>query len=225
MPVLAEIHARYPDINLELVADNRVLSLTKREADIAIRIGVRAEPQLVVRKVAMMSFGVYASSSYLAARGRPHRPGSDGHVFVNEASWGHDFIADEPMCGPPDTAWIGYRGAGTRTSFRSQSTLACLEAAATGMGIALLPCYLGETDPRLERIGEATAPAPIVLLLHRDLQHASRIRACCDMLVLGIQAQADLLAGKPSHPVTPKGRDVVASAPARRPKARSRAKR
>jgi DNA-binding transcriptional LysR family regulator len=60
VPVFTQIHARYPDIDLELVADNRVLSLTKREADIAIRIGLRAEPQLIVRKVATMSFGVYA---------------------------------------------------------------------------------------------------------------------------------------------------------------------
>jgi DNA-binding transcriptional LysR family regulator len=205
MPALAQLHARYPNIDLELVADNRALSLTKREADIAVRIGLRAEPQLVVRKVATVAFGVYASPLYLAARGRPKPPDFDGHTF----------IADEPMAGPADGAWLAYRGASTRTIFRSQSTLACLEAAAIGMGIALLPCYLGDTEPRLERIGEATPPAPVLLLLHPDLQHASRIRACCDALVASIQSQANLLLGQRAR--APASDAAIADLSGRRP--------
>ena len=186
IPLLARLHDRYPDIDIELVADNRTLSLTKREADIAVRIGLRAEPQLIVRKIASMSFGVYGSSSYFTARGYPKPPNFEGH----------DFIADEPMVGSSDPTWLAYRSRTTRTVFRSQSTLACLEATVAGIGIALLPCYLADAQPNLVRIGQATPPSPVVLLLHRDLRHAVRIKACCDVLVAGIRAQADLLAGR-----------------------------
>jgi DNA-binding transcriptional LysR family regulator len=184
VPILAKLHALYPDIDLELVADNR--SLTKREADIAVRMAQPTEAQLIVRKVSDFRGAAYASPAYLAARGHPQPPDLDGH----------DFIADEPMNGPPADYWLTYRGGKGRTVFRSQSTLACMAAAIAGIGVLLLPCYLGDDEPALVRVSEPMPMRPVSLIVHRDLQHASRIRVCCDMLVEGIRAQADRLAGR-----------------------------
>jgi DNA-binding transcriptional LysR family regulator len=186
VPILAKLHALYPDIDLELVADNRSLSLTKREADIAVRMAQPTEAQLIVRKVSDFRGAAYASPTYLAARGHPQPPDLDGH----------DFIADEPMNGPPADYWLTYRGGKGRTVFRSQSTLACMAAAMAGIGILLLPCYLGDEEPGLVRVSEPMPMRPVSLIVHRDLQHASRVRVCCDMLVDGIRAQADRLAGR-----------------------------
>ena len=65
------------------------------------------------------------------------------------------------------------------------------------MGIALLPCYLGDVEPDLVRLGgpELGAQLEVWLVLHKDLRHSARIRACADFLVAAHAVQSRLLAG------------------------------
>src|SRR5207244_685572 len=65
-PLLARLHAEQPDVLVEVVAENATLSLTKREADLAMRTGRPRQPLLVMRRLAPLNNGLYAARDYLA---------------------------------------------------------------------------------------------------------------------------------------------------------------
>src|SRR5262245_62371313 len=61
---LRAFHERYPAIDLEVIGGSRVVSLAKREADVALRYGAPKDSELVARRVSTITFGLYASSAY-----------------------------------------------------------------------------------------------------------------------------------------------------------------
>ena len=71
-----------------------------------------------------------------------------------------------------------------RIVYRADSVLAINAAARAGMGVAALPCYLGDADPDLRRIGEPCdeLAVPLWLLTHPDLRRVARVRAVLDFL-------------------------------------------
>ena len=189
MPILGRFRERYPDIDLELLADNRNLNLTKREADLAVRTGRPKEPQVVSRRVTDFAAAPYASQAYLAQRGVPRA----GHFK------GHDIVGfDEGLGRIEEAQWLTKHARHGRVVFRSASTPVQLAATLAGMGIAVLPCYLGDRESTLVRLGtEGDRILKAVWIgMHKDLQHATRIRACVDFLATEIRAQASLLAGR-----------------------------
>src|SRR5882724_10881688 len=98
MPIFAAFRQLYPGIAIELVVDTRSLSLSKREADIALRMARPTQHDLVARKVGEMAAGIYASPLYLERRGAPD--------FASGAP-GHDVITVEAdLAGLPDTEWF-----------------------------------------------------------------------------------------------------------------------
>jgi DNA-binding transcriptional LysR family regulator len=184
-PILAEFLALHPAIDLELDADNRMFSLTKREADMAIRFARPPDRHLVASKLAGFGNAVYCAPSYVDKRGRPRPPFE-----------GHDFIAEYPEA-TPEARWVAQHAAKGRVVFKSSSTHVHLVMTLAGLGIALLPCYLGDREPGLVRL---CPPLPAVqravwLVMHRDLQYAPRIRACADFLAERIRARNDWLTG------------------------------
>jgi DNA-binding transcriptional LysR family regulator len=188
-PLLVRFHERYPDIDLELDADNRLRSLSKREADMAVRIGGTLENGLAVRKVGEFAYALYAARDYLARRGRPR-----------EGDWsGHDFIGfSDSMMRTAESHWIEERAAKGRVVLRSVNTLAQVASAVAGIGVAMLPCYAGDAEAELVRlVGPAKCVShPIWLVMHQDMRHAARLRVCSDFLADGIRAQSRRLLGR-----------------------------
>ncbi|MFY0537427.1 LysR substrate-binding domain-containing protein [Nannocystis pusilla] len=70
-PLLGPFVAEHPGLELELVADARHLSLSRREADIAVRPSRFEQAEVIQRQVGVVAFGLYASDGYLARRGMP----------------------------------------------------------------------------------------------------------------------------------------------------------
>jgi DNA-binding transcriptional LysR family regulator len=189
-PLLVTFHEKYPDIDVELDADNRMRSLARREADVAIRIGNKTgEAGLVVRKLGAFYQGVYASRAYLARRGKPR-----------DGAWaGHELIGfGEGMMRSPESQWIEERAReGARVVLRTSNTLAQLTAALGGMGIAVLPCYAGDEEPDLVRVValNKSVAETVCIVVHEDTRHAAPIRACADYLAEALKAQAPRLRG------------------------------
>lgn len=181
---LARFRAAHPGIDLELVIDNRMLSLTKREADVAVR-PTREPPESYVGRIA----GPVATAAYMAA------PAADGARDLAALPW----IAWDEGGGPPDTArWLAQQAPASAIAYRSNSLLNQADACRAGLGAALLPCLLGDPDAELRRL---TDPLPdldvdLWLLTHRDLRRTARIRALLDFLFFEIKAQRPLLAGE-----------------------------
>jgi DNA-binding transcriptional LysR family regulator len=196
-PILAEFHAAYPAVRIELDPDNRLMDLARREADLSVRFARPAERHLVARKLVDFANAAYCAPSYIARRGRPTPPFD-----------GHDFVVDTHE-GLPEGRWALARAARGRVVARTPSTHVQATLAAAGMGIALLPCYFGDEDPGLVRLAppDTSVQRTVWLVMHKDLQHATRIRACADFLADRIRAQRDRImgvgAGKRGHGARP----------------------
>jgi DNA-binding transcriptional LysR family regulator len=190
-PIMVAFHAAVPEVDIELIVDNRALSLSKREADLALRVGDKrtSDGTLVVRKVTQFGYGVYASKAYLSARGRPK-----GLEFS-----GHDLVALESEASTAEKLWLARYSRGMRPLFRANSTPVLVKATLGGLGLGLLPCYLGDAEPELERlVGPEEIPMLFVwTLVHRDLARSPRVRVVMDFVVKELAARSDVLTGVP----------------------------
>jgi DNA-binding transcriptional LysR family regulator len=165
---LAGFHERYPAIDLEVIGGSRVVSLARREADIAVRYGSPKDSELVARRVARIAFGLYAAPGY---RARIEAGGTPAFIGFDEDS---DFVAE--------AAWLTRRFADRRFSFRSSSQTTQAAAARAGYGVALLPRYVAATDPGLVQVfpQEELPERDVWLVIRRDLRKVPRMRAVAD---------------------------------------------
>jgi DNA-binding transcriptional LysR family regulator len=187
--LLVELHARYPDIEIDLDTSSRVRSLTRREADIAVRVGGIAERGVAARKVGVFASAAYASKAYVEAHGRPRGDDWSGHDFVG-------FAQDYNFA---ESRWLEARASKGRVVFRAYATLAQLNATLAGIGIGMLPCYVGDAEADLVRLVPPSqfVRHTIYLIVHEDLRQAARIRACADFLAEGLRRHDKRLRGEP----------------------------
>jgi DNA-binding transcriptional LysR family regulator len=185
-PHLPRLAARHPAITLDLWCTNKVVSLARREADVALRLARPREPDVISKQLAAIELALYASPEYLAARGAPARPEESlaGHAVIGFAS------------APPfrlENAWFDPRAEGASVVLRSDSVSSIYAATCAGLGIALLPRAVADHDPGLVRIPTETSPEPRVVwqTVHRDLRGSARVRAVTDFLgeILGVTLQ------------------------------------
>jgi DNA-binding transcriptional LysR family regulator len=188
-PLLARFQQRYPDIDLELVADNRPLSISRREADLALRLVRPTQPSLVVRRVAEVGTALFASRAYLDSHPPVRPPDLEGHALIGY---------DEPFVPELEQRWLQQQARGARVRLRTARVQAQLEAAHAGLGLALLPCYLARARGGLVQV---LPPSRVVrrslwLVVHEDLRHLARVRALSDFLVRQLAAAKAALAGR-----------------------------
>jgi DNA-binding transcriptional LysR family regulator len=179
---LRAFHDRYPAIDLEVFGGSRIVSLAKREADIALRYGSSKDSELVARRVATITFGFYASPAYRDKLRAGHTPDFIGFDEKN------DFVAE--------AKWMARQFGDRRFSFRSNSQTTQAAAARAGYGVALLPRYIVAThEPDLVEVslGGRLPERDVWLLVRRDLAKAPRVRAVANYLVEVFQRDRRLL--------------------------------
>lgn len=168
-PRLAELRRMHPGLHVRLIGEKRSASLSRREADLAVRLSRPAEKQLVVRKIGTLAFMLYAAPGYLAA----HEPGS------------FEFIAyDESLDDVPQQHWLK-TAAGTRAIVLRTNDIDSQRAAArAGVGVAALPRYLGDADAGLTPVDARMKPLTrdIWLVVHGDLRRAPPVRGVMTFL-------------------------------------------
>ena len=181
---IAGLRRAYPEISIELSASNQMLSLTRREADLAIRLARPEQPGLVAKKIGTIGYGLYASRAYLKTH-----PGTD----LEE----HDVLGyDEELDAIPEAKWLAARR--HRPFVLRSNSLATLEtAAASGAGVTVLPCYVASTRKELVRM---LGPEPVVtrdlwLVIHAELADQARVRAVADYVTKEVHRERALLAG------------------------------
>jgi DNA-binding transcriptional LysR family regulator len=187
MPMLASFHSAHPEIALELAASNAIFNLSRRDADVAVRPAVEPPELLVGRRVATIAFALFASTDYL--KRRPVRLPLEQHDWA---------APDDTLAHLNVAQWINATIPPERIVLRTGSLVTLQAAVRAGMGMAPLPCYLGDTDATLRRIGPAMAEfdAGLWLLTHPDLRRVARIRAFMDFMAPALAAYAPLFAGK-----------------------------
>lgn len=184
LPVVAGLRATHPGLIVEVVTDNGFFTLTRRDADIALRPAGAAPDGLIARRLGTVATAVYASAHYLEASS------SDPLAL--------DWLApDDSLSHLGSARWIADRVAPERVVHRANSLLALAAAARAGIGLAPLPCVVADPDPDLVRVMPPLAEmaTSLWLLTHPDLRRTARVRVVLDALADHLKTKRALLAG------------------------------
>ena len=171
-PKLHEFRTQYPAIEIELIASYDFLDIYRGEADIAVRADNNPPHGLVGKRLFPYFQAVYASHNYLAQHNLKDEP--ERACWIG---WNKDDELDAPW-----REGTGFEQVPVWGTFPDLSVQ--LEAARAGLGIAMLPCIVGDTCPELIR---ASDHPPIVsrdmwLLTHRDLRATKRVSVVMDFI-------------------------------------------
>ena len=169
-PHLASFHRQHPHIVVDVVMTNNILDLGRRDADIAIRPTALVKAPMVGRKVAELYFGIYASPSYLASC-------EISNLF--EHKW---LGFDDSLKPTAPGTWLEANVPGKNVCLRADSFVTLKVAAECGMGLALLPHYLGNSSELLQRLPASTTEltSGIWLITHPDLFRSAKVHAFMD---------------------------------------------
>jgi DNA-binding transcriptional LysR family regulator len=191
---LARFRAAHPGIELELTIDNRILSLSRREADVALRVARPKEPDLVGRKLVDAAWTVYGAPTLLKKLKLPARGGADFASLAAGPFIGWQSDADGIHAGK----WLEAAVPAPAIVYRSNSLINQLSAAKAGIGLAVLPCYLGDMERGIARAIAKPIPAlarELWIVTHKDLKDTARVRAFLDLVGAGLVAHKRLFAG------------------------------
>jgi len=174
----------YPGIEIELLISYEEFNLNKREADVAIRITNAPAEHLVGRKVLKYTKSVYGSKQYLVDYNHTGN--------VESLCWiGWDRAIDDKWLKKSDFPNVAIR-------HQLPDVMSQLAAIKAGLGISILPCFMGDIEPDLQRVSpcEAIPAWDIWLLTHKDLRDTTRIKIFMSYMVDAIRQHSDLLTGK-----------------------------
>jgi DNA-binding transcriptional LysR family regulator len=182
MPMFTGFSRAYPGVTLHLMVSNSDLSLAQREADVAIRLTNTPPETLIGKRVLTVASAVYGSPEYI------QQLRNDGGE--------HQWLGVE--CCVFHKSWTRQAWGDRLHRFYVDDTLLTQAALREGIGLSILPCFMGDPDPALARYSE---PQPewglgLWILLHPDLKRTARVLAFRDHMVEAIKAQVDLFAGR-----------------------------
>jgi len=182
-------HARNPSIALELVAETRQMSLSKREADAAITLAKPAHGRMVSDKLGDYRLRLYASPVYLQNHPPIVRLGDlQNHHFI----WYVDDLLPVPELRILDKA-ISH----PNVIFRTTSVTGQANAAEAGLGIALLPCFVADSMRGLTTVlpREISIMRELWLTVHQDLQPLAHMQRVCEFLQTLVTSERPTLVG------------------------------
>jgi DNA-binding transcriptional LysR family regulator len=180
-PLIDAFHARFPGLRVELVISDRLLDLSKGEADIAIRFGEPSDDTLIGRKIADASWAVYAARTYVERHGRPRDVDDlNRHVIVG---------CDGPIKDYPGPRRLRVLAPQATVTVRSDHWQGAMLALKAGAGLMAMPHWQGDRESELVRVvDDIGLVLPCYLLMHRDMQHAPRVRAFADFAASEIKS-------------------------------------
>ncbi len=188
---LSEIRAHLPEIEIEISMAHVNANLSKREADLVVRACLPESPELIARKLGVLSYAVYGAHGYVEAN-----PAARGPQRYTDCTWvsfddDHTYFAGQ--------GWMREHLDGHKAAFRVNNGLILHEAVRKGAGLGVLPCFAGDTDPALVRL---TPPLEGVesdmhIIVHPDLRQLPNVRAVMDEVIRLFKQEAPRLAGRP----------------------------
>lgn len=191
LPLLHDLRKALPALNVHCSARNEFHNLSQREADLALRPATSPPGHLIGHCIGPLRHAVYARRE--KAR-RFQRTGLEQQPWI---------ALDDSASGSQALIWLSQLLPLDQVTLRFSGLLMVRSACAQGLGLAVLPCFLGDTEPNLVRMG---APLPqcdseLWLLSHPELRETVRVKALRQWLLKALSAQADLLAGlQPASP-------------------------
>lgn len=172
---LIQLAANHKCIEFEIAVAHVSANLSRREADLLIRDQVPDLASLVGRKLATFAYAVYGTAAFAA--GRDGSPES-----LTELPW---VGFDEEHRYMPGQAWQVSLLGDRKPAVRTNNGVVLANAVRGGIGVGVLPCFIGDADPALVRLSPIIQEAATEewLLVHADLRHVPRVRIVMDALI------------------------------------------
>lgn len=172
-PTLKALQAQHPLLSFELHAGNELASLTRRDADIAIRATKKPPQHLVGKKVGPIRVALYASS-------RSSLKSFDATAAA-ECKW---IAPDDALPEHPSVIWRKRHLPKVTPAFRVNSILTVAELVAQGLGVGLLPVFLASQRKDLRQLTEPIeeCQTELWLLTHPEFRHLRRVATAYDYL-------------------------------------------
>ncbi|MET0310262.1 MAG: LysR family transcriptional regulator [Sphingomonas sp.] len=185
---LGDFVARHPALVVDLVASSGFLSPSKRETDIAILLARPRVGPVVSAKLSDYALRLYASRAYLERHGTPEALAQlRDHRLIG-------YIPD--LLYAPELRYLNEIDDALAPSVRSSSILAQHRLIASGVGLGVLPCFIGDGDPALVRLlPEIRIQRSFWMVTHQDTRQLQRVRAFKDWLTALVQERRARLTG------------------------------
>lgn len=179
-PLLRLFHKEHPNIQIELISGSGFLSLSRREADIAIGLSKTNSKHIVSEAFLPYKLHVYASSSYLAAHKSIQSPSDmKTHTLIG-------YVDD--LIYAPELRYFEESLPNLTPSIRSTSILAQYEMVKNGMGLAILPDFIANQDLRPILENEIVVDRLFWLRTHKDIVNIPRIQTFIKFLKASIKS-------------------------------------
>jgi DNA-binding transcriptional LysR family regulator len=181
LPALPAFRASHPGIELVVNASSSVLNVARREAEVGLRNVKPDQLSVTVKRVGRLSLALYASKAYVARRGLARSPQElRDHDLVG---WENAFTYTEEF------RWVEKLGA--PIALRLNDAAVLCDAVAAGLGIAALPCILGDERAGLVRLDAfGTGRDDIYAVAPGELRRSGRVRAVIELVVGAWRANA-----------------------------------
>lgn len=177
-PRLPKLYEEYPDLNIDLMLEERVLDLPMREADVAIRMKEPSQADLIRKRLMSVHMRLYATPEYIAKRGLP------------ESS--KDLSDHRLICQNISSAQVGAGANLVQTLLSNEipsilyvnNYFGVLQAVLHDLGIGVLPDYVTQDFPNLVRVLPETdsGEIPVFLAYPEELRQSKRIAAFRDFV-------------------------------------------
>jgi DNA-binding transcriptional LysR family regulator len=186
---LIPLRDAYPKIQIELVVSSTALDLTRREADLAVRLFRETNPTLIARKIGDVGWGVFASQDYVERKGIVPGPTLTlGDLAV--------IAYKHPVSRAPGPLWLSENTSPSQVVLSGDSVTSVLTAVRAGLGVSALPCFLIPEHPGLVRLMPAVvAKSEAFVVIPPDHRDTLRVRLVMDALVSLFERERGLLEG------------------------------
>jgi DNA-binding transcriptional LysR family regulator len=181
VPIVAEFLKTYPDVDVQLVLEDRPLDLLENHIDLAVRVGELPDSSLIAARVGQIRNVVCASPKYLKEHGTPKVP----KELVNHDCINFTFAA----LGSPDVWTFSVGKSETAMRIRSRLVVntaeAAIDAAIAGVGITRVLSYqvkkAAQSGALITILTKyESAPIPIHLIYTGQRLLALKLRAFLD---------------------------------------------
>ncbi|MEP2531040.1 LysR family transcriptional regulator [Shimia sp.] len=191
-PRLTKLYEKYPDLNIDLMLEERVLDLPMREADVAIRMKEPSQADLIRKRLMSVRMRLYATQQYL-----------EEHGEIDELK---DLSSHRLICQNITSEQVGAGASFVQSLLADdlQSILyvnnyfGVLQAVIHGLGVGVLPDYVIQDFPDLVRVLPEieSAEVPVFLAYPEELRQSKRIGAFRDFVQEEIISHRKQLAQK-----------------------------
>lgn len=183
---VADFQATHPGVVAELNITNSYVNLANLDADITVRPALSLSEDLAGEVACELLLRVYATPQYLD----DNRGGSfDNHRWLGVAP---------PIASTPVGVWQRENIPDANIVLKSDSFVGLRDVAESGLGLALLPCCIGDPSPHLVR-AEAFPQAmstSIWVAAHKDMIGSPKVRSIVSWFTEAIRQDADLFEGR-----------------------------